>query len=729
MLCSFKRLIYPKTPDANSSGFMIGLYNVHEKMMDAYGKIIDEAKVVGYLLPLGNNIRFNMTGHWAKNDKHGTQFEMETYREAIRTDRAGIVAYLSSGMIKGIGQKTAEKIYDAFGDQTLDILDQSPDKLKTIPGISSRKLEKICDSYLASRGARDIVTLLAPHGITPNKAAKIYREFGVNTISILRENPYKLCDIDGIGFLTADKIAMNMGLSSTSPVRIDAGLLQTLKEAENQGNLCMEKSEFLSECVKLLNTEGVDVKSAGERAYAMLRNNDLVLYGDLVYRPAAARAEAIVADKVNELMSYGPVRYNRDLDTEINLEERKLGLKFVAEQRQAIKSCLTSRICIITGGPGTGKTLIQRGLLSIYTNLNPKAKIVCCAPTGRAARRMEQCTGIASATIHRTLGLMAGKDEIFTKPEPLDADFVLVDETSMVDIYLARHLLASVAKGAQLILVGDADQLPSVGPGAVLSELIACGNIPVVKLDKVFRQNEGSRIAVNAKLIRHNNLALEYGDDFRFINSSSYEESAEIIEQMYRTEVNNSGLDNVALLTPFRSKTETGVNALNDRLREVINPAAADKPEAVRGKKVFRLGDKVMQIKNCDDINNGDVGYITDITRFGSDVCVTVDYGEGRVSEYEDSDLDILELAYASTVHKSQGSEYESVIISIQNGHYIMLKRPLVYTAITRAKKRVTIVGDRKALCIAINTVDTEKRNTMLAARINSHYAALAVNN
>jgi len=358
---------------------MIGIYNVHEKMLDAYGKLIAEAKVVGYLLPLGNNIRFKMNGHWAKTDKHGTQFEMESYQEAIRTDKAGIVAYLSSGMIKGIGPKIAERIYDEFGDQTLDILDQIPDKLRCIPGISSRKLEKICDSYLASRGARDIVTMLAPHGITPNKAAKIYREFGVNTITILRENPYKLCEIDGIGFLTADKIAINMGLSQTSPIRIDAGLLQTLKETETQGNLCMEKSQFLKECVKLLDTEGVDAKLTSERAFAMLRKNELVLYNDLVYRPPAARAETIVADNVNILMSYGSIKYDRDMDIEINIEERKLGLKLVAEQREAIKSCLSSRICIITGGPGTGKTLIQRVLLSIYTKLNPKAKVVFAA--------------------------------------------------------------------------------------------------------------------------------------------------------------------------------------------------------------------------------------------------------------------------------------------------------------------------------------------------------------
>ena len=305
----------------------------------------------------------------------------------------------------------------------------------------------------------------------------------------------------------------------------------------------------------------------------------------------------------------------------------------------------------------------------------------------------------------------------------LEADLVLIDESSMIDIYLARYLFDSISGGAQIVLVGDAEQLPSVGPGAVLSELITCGRIPVVKLDKVFRQNEGSRIAVNAKLIRHNNLSLEYGDDFEFIESQNYVDSADIIERLFQSEVKSRGIDNVALLTPFRTKTETGVNALNERLREKINPAAPDKPEAVRIRHVFRLGDKVMQIKNKGDVNNGDVGYITDISKQNGDVCVTVDYGDGRTAEYEDTELDMLELAYACTVHKSQGSEYSSVIISIQNGHYIMLKRPLIYTAITRAKQRVIIVGERKALCIAINTIDTEKRGTMLAARINDFYA------
>lgn len=727
MLCSFNRLIYPKNPNENPDSYMIGLYTVHDKVIDINSTPVNEVKVVGYYLPMLSNIRVNMTGRWVKNSKYGTQYELDSYQEVIPPDRKGIVTYLA-GMIKGIGPKTADKIFDVFGDHTLDILDSQPEKLRSIPGISRAKLERICDSYIASRAARDVITFLAPHGVTPNRAVKIFHEFGNDTIKILRENPYELCDMHGVGFFTADKIAVSIGLDRTSPHRVKAGLLYTLKEAETHGHLCLYKTKFIEKCVELLNTEAVDFKLAGNCAYTMLADGELEIYGDQVFRRAAANAEMSVAERVKNLLSGGSIKIKGDLDKEISLEEKRLGLKLADEQRQAIKSCLTSRICIVTGGPGTGKTLIQRILLNIFKKINPKADFICCAPTGRAARRMEQSTGFPSSTIHKALGLTAGDDENFNEPEMLDAGLVLVDEFSMTDVYLAMHLFKSIPRDAQLILVGDADQLPSVGPGAVLSELISCGRVPVVKLDRVFRQNEGSRIAVNAKLIRHNNLSLEYGNDFMFVESKNFTDSAAIIEQLFLSEVKNVGLDNVVLLTPFRSKTETGVNALNERLHGIINPEQPDKPEIKRDRRIFRLGDKVMQIKNRGEVNNGDVGYIADISKESGSACISVDFGDGRTSDYEDAEIDMLELAYASTVHKSQGSEYTSVIISLQNGHYIMLKRPLVYTAITRAKQRVIIVGDRKALCIAINTVDTEKRGTMLAARINNKYTATAVN-
>lgn len=720
VLCSFKKLIHPKSIAAAQAGsFSVALYTLHEKMLDSQQNQVYEAKVVGYYLPTIEGIRVDIAGEWQKNAQHGVQFAMENYKEVIQPTRQGIEAYLSSGLIKGIGPKTAAKIYDTFGENTLDILDNSPDDLLKVKGISKTKLQRICDSYVASRGARDIVTLLTPYGVTPNRAVSIYKHFGPGAMEIVREHPYKLCEMAGIGFITADNIATSMGLDPTSPERIAAGLQHTLKDAENKGgHLCLEKHSFIEKCIELLDTQAITTKMVANVAYKLLQDKRLELYGDQVFRSIAARAERNLATRIWEQLSFGAIRYRGDIDADINTEQMKMRFKLAPEQRQAVKTCLTSHISIITGGPGTGKTLIQRVLLNIYAKQHPDAKIVCCAPTGRAARRMTQCTGYPASTIHKALGLLAGEDGDFNEPEQLDADLVLVDEVSMLDIYLARHLLCAIPYDCQIVLVGDADQLPSVGPGAVLSELIASSMIPVVRLDKVYRQDAGSRIAMNAKLIRHNNVSLEYGDDFILHTSARLEDSADIIERLYLNEVDRLGLDNVALLTPFRQKTSTGVNALNERLRQKINPPAMNKPEVTFGKRLFRQGDKVMWTKNKDDINNGDIGYITSITGNFGDISICVDFGDGRFSELEPPQLDHLELAYASTVHKSQGSEYETAIINLQMAHYIMLKRPLIYTAITRAKNRVMIVGDRKAICIAINTVDAERRGTMLSQRI-----------
>jgi len=656
------------------------------------------------------------------------QFELESYCEIIQPGHAGIVAYLSSGLIKGIGNKTAERIYDAFGEKTLDTLDYHPEELIKVKGISKNKLERIRDSYMASRGARDIVTILAPHGVSPNRAVKIFKEFGPNALTMVREHPYRLCDMSGIGFLTADAIARSMGLDPLSPERISAGLIYTLKEAETRGHLCLENHSLITECMELLGTAGLTEEMAANQAFRLLKERELVIYRGHTYRAVTAKAEQAVSDRVRDLISLGRKRLRLDLDNAIDSEQRKLGIALAPEQRQAVKSGLSSHLCIISGGPGTGKTLIQSILLKIYSRATPDAKVICCAPTGRAARRMEQCTGYPASTIHKALGLLAGDDGEYGDPEPLDADLVLVDEVSMLDIYLARHLLNALPPGCQLILVGDADQLPSVGPGAVLSEFIACGQIPVVVLDQVFRQNSGSRIAVNAKRIRHNETELDYGDDFIMIESSEFDQSADLIERLYLDEVNRAGIDNVALLTPYRKKTETGVNALNDRLRDKLNPLTPGKPQISFGRRVFRLGDKVMQVKNKSDISNGDIGYIADIEDRDGDLYTRVDFGDGRIAEYEQQELELLDLAYACTVHKSQGSEYQSVIVTLQTQHYIMLKRPLIYTAITRAKQRVIIVGDRKAIRIAINKTDAERRGTMLADRIVSGSSATAVN-
>ena len=536
-------------------------------------------------------------------------------------------------------------------------------------------------------------------------------------MDIVRNHPYRLCEMVGIGFRTADKIAMSMGFDKLSTERVDEGLLYTLMDAETKGHLCMEKRDFIRQSLKILDTDGLTEEMGAARASWLLHDGRLASYNGRVYRAATAQAEKKVSDRIRVLLQSGKTRLGASLIPELDILETRLHLTLNAEQKNAVITALSNPISVITGGPGTGKTLTQKMILELYRQNHPHGRIVCCAPTGRAARRMEESTGMPAATIHKALGLLAGDDGTYCEPEMLDADLVLVDEVSMMDIYLAGHLLRSIPKGCQLVLIGDADQLPSVGPGAVLSELISCGEIPVVRLTKIYRQSYGSRIAINAKLIRNGNLSLEYGDDFQFFESTDLSASADLIEKLYLREVGSCGVDNVALLSPYRQKTETGVNALNERLREKVNPAAASKREAVFGKRKFRLGDKVMQIKNYEDVNNGDIGYITNIRHDGSDVTVTVEF-DGRIMDYEGNDLEMLDLAYASTIHKSQGSEYQSVIINLQCAHAVMLVRPLIYTAITRAKQRVILVGERRALCIAIKRTDTEQRGTMLAARI-----------
>ena len=719
MLCQFERLIYPQNVSSIDAGsFMIAVYRPCENIRDSAGNMVTQVKAVGYCLPIADNLRYELQGHWSKNPKHGVQFEVENYDEVITPTKEGIIAYLSSGQIKGIGPKMAEKIYDAFGLTALDVLDKEPERLLAISGISAAKLKKICDSYLANRGARDVVAFLTPHGITPNRAVKLYKEYGDRAMDIVKNHPYQLCEIAGIGFKTADRIAMSMGFDQLSVERVDEGILYALTDAEGKGHLCMEKHAFIKACLKVLDTPQLTEDMVANRAARLVYSGKLVSYQGNVYRSKTAYAESNLAELLSRQLRSARSHSYGDLDAALDAEELRMKVKFAPEQREAVKMALTQGVSVITGGPGTGKSMILRAILDIYRRHNPGKEICLCAPTGRAARRMEQATGLGASTVHKALGLLAGEVGDYGEPQALDADIILVDEVSMMDIYLAGRLLEAVKSRAQVVLIGDSDQLPSVGPGAVLSEMIASERIPVVRLDKVFRQNDGSRIAVNAKLIRHGNLSLEYGNDFRFVDSANLSDSASRIAELYMQEVARYGVDNVAMLSPYRQKTETGVNALNEMLRELVNPPDEGKPEVVCGKRKFRVGDKVMQVKNFEDVSNGDIGYIRNIFKFGDETTVCVDFGDGRNMEYDSSELDMLDLGYASTIHKAQGAEYQSVIINLQCAHHIMLTRPLIYTAITRGKDRVIIVGERRALCISIKKTDIEKRGTCLAHRL-----------
>ena len=696
---------------------MIAIYRPLEIIRDSDGDMLSQIKAVGYCLPIAENLRYRLNGHWAKHPKHGLQFEVEGYEEVISHTKEGIIGYLASGQIKGVGPRIAEKIYDAFGQNTLEVLDQEPEKLMAIRGISKKKLEKIRDSYLASRGARDVIAFLAPHGVTANRAVKIYREYGAETMDIIRNHPYRLVEMAGIAFKTADKLAMSLGLPAVSPERVDEALMYAISEAEMEGHLCLEKHDFLRRTLRILETPEITEDMAAGRAYHLVQQNRLTCYDGYVYRSSTATVENNIAFLITQQMKEAVETYEH-LDLAIMGEERKLKIRLASEQRDAVKMALTSKFCVITGGPGTGKTAVQKAILDLYQAKYPDAHIVCCAPTGQAAQRMKESSGLPASTIHKALCIKANPDGSLTTGIMLNADLILVDEVSMMDAFLAERLFAAVPPNARLVLVGDADQLPSVGPGSVLKDIISSGVVPVVRLDHVFRQSAGSRIATNARLIKHGNLSMEYGPDFMFFDSKDLAVSADIIENLYMQEVNKFGVDGVAFLTPFRHKTETSVDAMNARLQALVNPAAPGKPEAVFGQHRFRLGDKVMQIKNYEQVNNGDVGYIKSIIGPENEATVVIDFGDGRVMEYEGEQLKMLDLGYASTVHKSQGAQYKSVIMNLQCAHAIMLMRAIVYTAITRARLRLAIVGERKALCRAIRNTKADQRGTRLAQRI-----------
>lgn len=720
MKCKFFRLIYPRRlEDVQQGSYTVALYTPCERVLDASGNKLQTITVVGYYLPLAERMKFDLSGHWKKDAKYGLQFEMESYEDVVAPGRDGIVAYLSSGLIRGVGRKLADQIYNTFGDDTLTVLDKDPDRVREVPGISGKRAAQFHDSYIESRSARRIITLLAPLDIRAGAAVKLQKKLGIHAERILREQPYELFERGLLPFEAVDRLAENQGISRTAPERIAAGILQALILAEQSGHLCLRKDYLIQRTAEILRTAGISGEVIRNTAISMLAEKRLEQYDNQIYRPVMAKAESGVAECVREMLHRAELPYKGDLEEEIAHQEAEMGFPLTNEQRAAIKTALTSPLCIISGGPGTGKTSIQRVFLNVYQKAFPKAKIVCCAPTGRAARRLEESSGLPAYTVHKALNLMAGETDTLELPEPLDADLVLVDEVSMLDITVTWYLFYALPPMCRLVLVGDADQLPSVGPGAVLSELIRSGRVPVAMLDQVFRQEKGSLIPENARRIRHGDTKLQFDGDFQFWSSEHAEQSAQWLVRLYMQEVHQYGVDNVTVLTPFRVKSETGVNAMNEQLRRIYNPPSADKPELTIGKRIFRVGDKVMQTKNCDEVSNGDVGYIRMIRSDKDGFCVEVDFRDDRIVTYEDREsLLHLELAYAMTIHKSQGGQYDSVLMNLQNFHGRMLKRPLIYTGLTRAKRRAIIVGDWTAVTRAIGTVDAELRNTMLAARI-----------
>lgn len=682
---------------------------------------------VGYHIPRNTAIELALDGHW-ENGKFGWQLWVDRWAEVVPRTPESVRAYLSCGLISHIGEKTAEAIVDRFGGEALDILENQPQRLLEVPGITPGRLEEILESYELHRDIQDLMTFLAPFKVSPKTAYRIQEEFGGKSLQIIREDPYALCRMSGFGFIRVDEIARKTGCPLDAPVRIRGALLEALRQKRSErGHLYMTVKTLCDTAQTMVNEaiqphQRLPVQKIADELYAIAVEGQVIATEGAVYLCRDYATEASTADQIGRLLTHQapPI----DVEEILRLVMLQMGVTLAARQEEAVRAAFQSGLSIITGGPGTGKTTILRVILGVYRSLVGGEKIILCAPTGRASRRMAESTGFQRAkTLHKVLGIMPGDEEkAEMEHRPLDADLVIVDESSMMDMWLACQLFARIKEGTRVILVGDADQLPSVGPGNVLRELIDCGAVPVTVLDEVFRQSGDSRIARNARAINRNNDRLDYSKtDFDFIECVDQESAAELLVAQYLRELEQYGVEDIQVLSPFRTDGAASSDHLNKALQAAVNPESPDKPELVIGGRIFRLGDKVLQNKNKWEIFNGDVGVIREVKHGpGTAPMVTVEFPTIR-RDYSVEDLSALELAYAMTVHKAMGSEYAVVLAPLLTAHTIQLYRNVFYTAVTRAKKKVVLVGQRKALHMAVHR-KMPNRNSMLGKRVQAAY-------
>ena len=679
---------------------------------------------VGYNLPESGTVEIDMQGEWEKG-KRGLQFSVESYQIVMPRTREGIIGYLSSGMIKGIGEKLAERIVDKFGTRTFEIMDHYPDSLLEVKGITRKKLDAIMVSYHGTYVMRDLAAYLTPFHVTPKKIQKIYEAYGEKSLEVVKEEPYSLCKINGFGFLTVDEIAKANRKAPNDPMRIEDCIGYCMEQGTQDGHVFVDKPEFQKAVCMQLN-KGYPSEVVTEReVYNVL--NRMVKEKSLSYEEGALYSAKLFEAECGAAKSLVSLLLEEDtppaeLDRLVSDAQKELDITLSAKQMEAVRKAFLNKVTIITGGPGTGKTTVQKVLLY----LNGKLKggtVLLTAPTGRASRRMAESTGCTEArTMHSALGLTNDEDSEGVD-EMLDADFIIADEFTMSDMMLSFRFFSHVKKGTRLVLVGDVNQLPSVGPGNVFRELILSGIIPTTELDMVFRQKGTSRIPMNAHRMLENNASLDYGQDFAFYPAKDAEEAAETITRLYADYVRTHGLDKVQVLSPFRKKSAAGVNALNDALWNMVNPKTPATMEIQAGGQTYRTGDKVMHNRNKDNISNGDIGFIRDIfENEDGDRIARIDFGDERIVEYGGNELEMVEHSYATTIHKSQGSEYPVVIIPWLPMFFLMLKRNILYTAVTRAKEQVIIVGDKRSVCTAIRNDKSSKRNTRLGERLIKEY-------
>jgi len=691
----------------------------------------DFVTVVGNFVAITPGEVIRMEGVWSQHARYGEQFKVDRYETATPATVEGIKKYLGSGLIKGIGPVMAKRIVSRFGENTLEIIDNHSERLREVPGIGRYRVGQIQKAWDEQRDIRDLMVFLRSHGVSATHAARIFKHYGKQSVQVLSENPYRLAmDVSGIGFITADKMARNLGFPVDSPFRAEAGILYALHEATDEGHVCvphvwlMDRAQRLLEIAPPILEEALDRLAADKRLMVEnLPDTTAADYGDerAVYLYGYHVAENQIAQRLLHLLSFLPLQRKVDTERAVAWLREKLPFQLVPLQEQAVRQALTDKVVVITGGPGTGKTTLIRAILAVYRQLG--AHICLAAPTGRAAKRLSEAARHPASTIHRLLELspQAGGFQR-NEQRPLSADLVIVDESSMIDVLLMHYLLKAVPPHAALVLVGDVDQLPSVGPGSILKDIIASEQFPVVRLTDIFRQAQQSQIVVNAHLIRQGKFPCIRTNaaqlqDFYFIEREDPEEAYNIVLKLCSERIparfGFDPIEDIQVLSPMH-RGIIGAQRLNTGLQNALNPR---EQSVERFGRAFRLEDKVMQVRNNydKDVFNGDVGRIRKIDLENQEVLVEMD---GRSVPYDFSELDELVLAYATSVHKSQGSEYKAVILPLLAQHYIMLQRNLLYTAVTRARKLVVIVGGRKALAMAVRNNQTQRRFSLLRERL-----------
>jgi exodeoxyribonuclease V alpha subunit len=669
---------------------------------------------VGNLMAVSPGETIRIWGRWVDDKRWGRQLRMERYETVVPTGVFGIEKYLGSGLVNGIGPKIAKRLTDAFGVDTLRVIDEHPEKLLKVPGIGRKRVNQIREAWKTQRAVQSIMLFLQSHGISGSLATKIYKRYGDAAAAVLRENPYRLAnDITGIGFRSADKIAANLGIPRDAAERIEAGVLYAIDQSALEGHVFLNKEDLTERAIELLGVETDKVSGAVIRLVSTRR---LIQDATALYLPLMYSAEKECARLLKRLISTPKGALSINAEKAITWVERRHGVTLGDEQREAIRIAAEAKVMIITGGPGTGKTTLIKSIIAIFEKKAPR--IVLAAPTGRAAKRMETASGREAKTIHRLLEFSPA-DGKFTRDEnnPLAADLVIVDEMSMVDLALMHALLKAVPAHARLFLVGDVDQLPSVGPGAVLFDLIASNVLPVIWLKTVFRQAALSGIVANAHRINQGVFPEFNTTDFFFVDRKDPDKAVNTIVELVRSRIPlKFGLDpmrDIQVLAPMH-RGPAGISRVNEAIQQALNQDGEELP-----RKSFRKGDKVMQTRNNYELEtyNGDIGVVSVVDADANEVEIRFD---DRTVLYTFDDLDELSLAYAITVHKSQGSEYPAVILLLMPQHYMLLQRNVLYTAVTRGKRIVIIVGDPKALGMAISNANVIARNTRLADRLRN---------